>query len=123
MKIELEELTAVRNGMRYELHDEPPASGTWWAVRSVPVEFPGNDFFRTTCRGEQVEQACIVCCQRRHEDGLWQWCALTPAAKSVFGNLVFDYGKRNTWMYISESSAPVQDNTQSCINQAGEMDA
>ena len=97
-----EEFTTIRSGKVYQVWGGEPTSGTWWAVQVVPVQFPDTNYFLTTPDGAQVEQACIIACQRRPEDGKWQWCHLPPTTKRLFGDLLFAANIRGVWAYIIE---------------------
>jgi len=99
---DLLEYVGIRSQFIYELHTEEPTDyPVWFAVKLVPVVFPGAHQLKTD-DDELVKQACVICCERRADNGLWQWCHLTIAAKRVFGDLLIDYGKPNHWYYIVE---------------------
>lgn len=97
----IEEMVAVRNLCYYEAYEEEPKHGPYYAVRALPVSFPG-EHEALTADGVAVEQWAIVACER-NVHGRWIWCNLTPAAKRVFGDIIFDNDlDRNKWWYIVE---------------------
>ena len=107
MRIDCEEVTALRPGRRYVLESSEPKSGTWWAVKAIPVAFPGPHH-PVTIDGEQVEKAAIVA-SYKGRDGMWRWCHLTLAAKLLFGDMLFEFvpaEARSEWHYVREEEVP-----------------
>ena len=103
---EYDEVTAIRGGYSYTIQDTVPTSGVWWAVKLVPTSFPSDDFHPITRDGADVIQACVIACQRRTDNGLWQWCHLTMAAKRIWGDLIYDNGgTMDIWYYVVEAVA------------------
>jgi hypothetical protein len=99
---DLEEVLAVRPGCEYHLWETEPTSGHWWAVSLVPRTFPGPHH-PVTLDGHSVEQFVVAICERRRDDGTWQWCHATPACKRIFGDLLLDNTtQRDTWFYVLE---------------------
>jgi hypothetical protein len=82
--------------------EDEPTEGIWWAIKAVPASFPG-EHHTETLDGMPVESAAIVACEKRDDNGLWVWCYLTPAAKRLFGDMIFDNGlEKNRWYYVVE---------------------
>ena len=101
-QVESPEIVALRNGCQYELYEDEPESGTWWAIQVMPCKFPGQ-WHPTTEAGVPVCCAAIVACERRPDNGLWQWCHLSIMAKQVFGGLLLDNQMAaGVWYYVLE---------------------
>ena len=99
---DIDEVTALRNGVAYELYDEEPKAGRYWAIKAVPCQFPG-DHHAETRDGQPVTELVIAIAERRKDDGLWQWCHVTMACKRVFGDLLLDNTvERDRWYYVAE---------------------
>lgn len=97
------EVLAIRQGCQYDLFVDEPSEGVWWAVKAAPVTFPGPHT-PFTPDGAPVEQYAIVAAGRNKE-GLWQWCNLSPIAKRLFGDLLFQLPDLESvrWHYVVET--------------------
>jgi|GEM_PF-5478807 len=101
---EIDEVTALREGAAYELYDEEPESGRYWAVKAVPCSFPGIHY-PTTRDGQPVTELVVAIAEKRRDDGLWQWCHPTMACKRLFCDLLLDNAAEpDRWHYILEAS-------------------
>ena len=94
------EQVAVRDACNYFLLEEKPEFGRWWAIRLVPVQPPGQ--MERMSNGTFAQQFTFAAAEQRL-DGKWIWCSLSPAAKQVFGDLMFDYRvEPEKWYYVYE---------------------
>lgn len=102
IQLEVDEVLALRTGVVYELHEQEPETGRYWAIRAIPCEFPGPHH-QSTRDGVAVTQLVIAIAERRRDNGLWQWCHATMACKRLFGDLLLDNAQDPTrWHYIEE---------------------
>jgi len=103
---ELDEMLAVRPGCEYELRETEPPRGRWWAVALVPRAFPGPHH-ATTRDNQDVQPFVVAICERRRDNGLWQWCHPTTSCKRLFDDLLLDYTtQRDRWFYVVELERP-----------------
>lgn len=95
----MQEMTSLRNECIYELVDEVPESGTWWAVRLIRFSPPGPMCSRTE---RSDDGSCIaMCVAQRRADGLWMLCTPTPAFKELMCDLL-DGADFDWWHYVVE---------------------